>query len=84
MFMLRTNLTTRRTFVRLRASPDKSEALSGLGLSVLHLFFLSPKRGCKKTCRFLQPLNFFIQADKLGTSSRVACITVALIFYKAL
>ena len=50
--MLRTNLATRRTFVRLRANPDKPEALSGLGLSVLHLFFLSPKRGCKKTCRF--------------------------------
>ena len=59
--MLRTNLATRRTFVRLRANPDKPEALSGLGLSVLHLFFLSPKRGCKKTCRFFTaPSNLII------------------------
>ena len=37
-FMLRTNLATRRTFVRLRANKNKSEALFLLGLSVLHLF----------------------------------------------
>ena len=57
-FMLRTNLATRRTFVRLRANKNKSEALFLLGLSVLHLFFYPLKRGCKKTFVFLQPLLF--------------------------
>ena len=58
--MLRTNLATRRTFVRLRASPDKPEALSGLGLSVLHLFSYPRKEAVKKLVVFLQPLDFFI------------------------
>ena len=34
---------------------NKAEALLLLSLSVLHLFFLSPKGGCKKTQVFLQP-----------------------------
>ena len=51
-FILRTNFATRRTLVRLRASKIKSEALILLSLSVLHLFFLSPKKGLQKNLRF--------------------------------
>ncbi|MBS7359015.1 MAG: hypothetical protein KIG53_00255, partial [Oscillospiraceae bacterium] len=50
---------TRRTLVRLRASKIKSEALILLSLSVLPLFFLSPKKGLQKNLRFFTaPDNF--------------------------
>ena len=67
--MLRTNLTTRRTYVRLRASKNKTEVLFLFDLSVLHLFFLSPKKRLKKLnvfdtlfsfCRFLSILTNYV------------------------
>ena len=48
-FILRTNFATRRTLVRLRVTKIKSEALILLSLSVLHLFSIPLKKGCKKT-----------------------------------
>jgi len=52
--MLRTNLASRRTFVRLRANKIKPYALILLGLSVLHLFSYLHKKGTVKN--FLQLL----------------------------
>ena len=58
--MLRTNLATRRTFVRLRANKIKSEALILLSLSVLHLFSYPLKKELQKNLRFFTaPFRLF-------------------------
>ena len=58
--MLRTNLTARRTFVRLRASKNKPEALFLFGLSVLHLFLYPQKGAVKNIPFFTAPFDVLI------------------------
>ena len=77
--MLRTNLATRRTFVRLRVTKNKAEALFLLGLSVLHLFSYPLKRVVKALVFYLfLPLKsasiLLFQPEPIGLLSRIQLI----------
>ena len=71
--MLQTNLATRRTFVRLRANPDKPEALSGLGLFVLHLFSKPLIKMAVKNQSFFTAI-FIISLIASDSESELVCV----------
>ena len=86
-FMLRTNLATRRTFVRLRADKITASALILLSLSVLHHFFLShlKKKRAVKTfvfhCSlfsfkedFFSALRLILRSDMRAAHQKLSCI----------
>ena len=52
------HLTTRRTYVRLRASPGQAFCLPGFGLAIPNNFSYPLKKDCKKTNCFLQSFLF--------------------------